>query len=150
MTPSEPGGIELYRLTTSTTTTNNNTSSSSSDLLLTSGAYVASDVGVNIRTELQASNSMKKSSVLWHGTLFTTSQWTGNGRFCRVRLESQVRAQVSWQTTIGSIMGIWQRGVPVCHTVPVWPIQEAVGEEEFCPVSRVVKVSCVTLEEEDA
>jgi uncharacterized protein (AIM24 family) len=59
MTPSEAGGIELYRLTTSTTTTNN--TSSSSDLLLTSGAYVASDVGVNIRTELQASNSMRNS-----------------------------------------------------------------------------------------
>jgi len=68
LAPADPGGIELHELSMTT--------GSSGDLLLTSGAYVASDVRVNISTELQ---SQMRNSLL-SGTGFFLLRASGQGK----------------------------------------------------------------------
>ena len=65
LAPKDPGGIALHQLS----------GGDGSDLLLTSGAYVASDVGVTISTELQ---SRLKNSLL-SGTGFFLLRASGQG-----------------------------------------------------------------------
>ena len=72
LAPKDPGGIALHPLSSGPV---DGGSGGGSDLLLTSGAYVASDVGVTISTELQ---SRLKNSLL-SGTGFFLLRASGKG-----------------------------------------------------------------------